>query len=433
METIGSLGAMLFFGFLSCLLGYFDMSFRTFSGLKIRVLLGPGEEMQGGFPDLVRIKMSLQLALFVANTPLLLLLYYVLQQHLRIEAELLLALTAFGGAGIVTLLDMAIPGLLLPTNRDEFSKLELRFLRMMYLIFSPLIWPTLTLISKIRERQVPEAANGRTERSEEEIQDLIEAGEEEGLFSEEERELLHSVVEFSETVVGEVMVPRTEMDCVQLEADFDTVRAKIIEGGHSRLPVYKDTVDNIVGVVNVKDLVIRWDEVIAGQVKLSDFIREPYFIPETKRVNELLREFQRDRIQMAIVVDEYGGVEGLVTLEDLLEELVGDIQDEYDRETEYLHSVDSKTVIVDGRIDVEQIEEHFDIELPDGDFETVGGFIFLQLGRVPMSGEVVVYKNLQFEVVTADERRIFQVRVTQEKPRTANGEEIEDSNRESNS
>jgi CBS domain containing-hemolysin-like protein len=399
-------------GMISVVLAYFDMSFRTLSGLKVRVLLGPGEDIEGGFPELPELKMALQLALFTVNTPILISVYLFLAGRFQLPPSVTMILTLACTIPALVIANMVLPALFIRVEREEFSNLELKFLRLLHLLYWPLVKPAWKVILRLRARHPLAASSQRSERSEEEIQDIIEAGEEEGIFLEEERELLHSVVEFSETLVKEVMIPRTQMVCVSVDEDFDAVRARIMEGGFSRLPVYKGTIDNIVGILNVKDLVIRWDEVASGQATLEQFLREPYFIPETKRVSSLLREFQKERIHIAVVVDEYGGVEGLVTLEDLIEELVGEIHDEYDRETEYLKELEPGVVQVDARIEIEKIEEYFDTELPEGDYETMGGFIFQMLGRVPAPGESVEHEDLHFEVVEADERRIYQVRIT---------------------
>lgn len=251
----------------------------------------------------------------------------------------------------------------------------------------------------------------RSLESEEDFHRLIDEGEEEGIIEEEEHELIHSVFEFGDTIVREVMVPRVDITAFSLKATLDEVLDIIIEKGHSRIPVYDQKMDNIVGIVYAKDLlkVFKSDK---RDVVITDIMRPPYFVPETKKIMDLLKEFQVQKIHMAIVVDEYGGTAGLVTIEDLLEELVGEIQDEYDNERERLIRLNDNTISVDAHIDIEEIEEFFDCEIPEEDFETVGGLIFHLFERIPKEGEEIIFQGLRFIVRKADERRVWRVEIS---------------------
>ena len=252
---------------------------------------------------------------------------------------------------------------------------------------------------------------GRKPVTEEEIHELMDAGEEEGLINEEENEMIRSIFALGDTVVREIMVPRTDMASVSLEATFRDVLSSIIDCGHSRIPVYDGTIDNIVGLVYAKDLLKYWgmDE---SAVVLRKILRTPYFIPETKNLEELLHEFKKKRIHIAIVIDEYGGTSGLVTIEDLLEQIVGDIQDEYDLEEEWLVEGADGAVVVDARLPIEDLEEHFGIEIERDKFDTVGGLIVHLTGRIPAAGEVVEIGAIRLTVLEADARKIKKVSIS---------------------
>ena len=252
---------------------------------------------------------------------------------------------------------------------------------------------------------------GRRPVTEEEIQDLMNAGEEEGLINEEENEMIQSIFALGDTVVREIMVPRTDMASVTVDATVREVLSSIIACGHSRIPVFNGSIDNIVGLIYAKDLLKYWgmDE---SAVVLKNILRPPYFIPESKNLEELLHEFKKKRIHIAIVIDEYGGTSGLVTIEDLLEQIVGDIQDEYDLEEDWLVEAADGAVVVDARLPIEELEEHFGIEIEREKFDTVGGLIFHLTGRIPAVGEEVENGAIRLTVLAADERRISKVRIT---------------------
>jgi CBS domain containing-hemolysin-like protein len=252
---------------------------------------------------------------------------------------------------------------------------------------------------------------GRKKITEEEIHDFIEASEEEGLVNEEESEMIRSIFSLRTTVVREIMVPRTDMACVDTEATVREVLDTIIACGHSRIPVYEQTIDNIIGLLYAKDLLKLWGD-HEDRLRVREIMRTPYFIPETKNLEQLLQEFKRKRVHLAIVIDEYGGTSGLITIEDLLEQIVGDIQDEYDRE-EALFIVNSDgSITADARMPVEELEEHFDIEIERDKFDSIGGLIFHLTGKIPSAGDVVEGVGLQLTIIDADERKIKKVCIT---------------------
>ena len=244
--------------------------------------------------------------------------------------------------------------------------------------------------------------------SEEEIRHLVDVAEEEEEIEEEERTLIHSVFEFGDTVVREVMVPRPDMIAIPSSWTIDEALEKIIEVGYSRIPIYEGDTDNIIGLLYAKDLLKRVHE---GKktVKLSSLGRAPTFVPEQKKVSELLREMQDQRVHMAIVVDEYGGTAGLVTIEDLIEEIVGEIVDEYDKEEPLVEPIDENTIRVDAKMPIDEVNEMLSVELPHEEWDTVGGLVFALTGRVPTPGEKVRYDSVEFTTERVTGRRIQKV------------------------
>ncbi len=237
------------------------------------------------------------------------------------------------------------------------------------------------------------------------IVDLAEVGEEMGVLEQEETEMIRSVLEFPDTVVRKVMTPRTDMTCISESATIDEVLTQVSQSGHSRIPVYEQTVDSIVGILYAKDILGCYHREEAP-FHLRDVVREPYFIPETKKVGELLKEFRRTKLQIAIVRDEYGGTSGLVTLEDLIEELVGEIQDEYDPEEPELLYAQEDGYVADGKLPLEDLNELLDIRLPLDEYDTIGGLVFGLIGHSPSEGDEVVYNGLRCRVLRTDGSRI---------------------------
>ena len=249
---------------------------------------------------------------------------------------------------------------------------------------------------------------GRKKTTEQEIYDFIEASEEEGLVNEEECEMIRSIFSLGTTIVREVMVTRTEMACVRVDATVRELLDTIIACGHSRIPVYEDSIDNIIGLLYAKDLLKQWgtDE---QSLSVRSIMRPPYFIPESKNLEQLLQEFKRKRIHLAIVIDEYGGTSGLITIEDLLEQIVGDIQDEYDREESLLTVNPDGSITADGRLPVEELEEHFGIQIERDNFDSVGGLAFHLTGKIPTVGDIIEGAGLCLKILDADLRRVKKI------------------------
>ncbi|HSW95357.1 MAG TPA: hemolysin family protein, partial [Patescibacteria group bacterium] len=255
--------------------------------------------------------------------------------------------------------------------------------------------------------------------SEEDIKAVIETGEEQGVLDVEERDMLHSVFALGDKQVHEVMVPRTDIVAIDVNTPPQEVLDSVVRAGHSRIPVYEGSSDQIIGVLYVKDLFRR---LARGEkdVTVRPFLRPAQFVPETKKVDELLREMQRAKVHIAIVVDEYGGTAGLVTIEDLVEEIVGEIRDEYDVERELVLPVSEHEAVMDARVPFSEVQETFGIDSPEGvdEFDTLGGFVTHELGRLPKVGETVNSNGVKFVVESVDGRRIGRVRVIREPART---------------
>ena len=246
----------------------------------------------------------------------------------------------------------------------------------------------------------------------EDKQALIEMGEAEGILEEKDRELLETMFEFNETKAGEIMTPRTEIVAVPIDATVKAVRDLIIEEKVSRLPVYRDSIDNIEGVIYVRDLLNIWSEDSAMET-VEQILRPAFFIPETKSVAELLKNMQTNRVQIAIVVDEYGGVAGLITIEDIVEEIVGEIEDEDEKEEviEIIEGADKSYYDVLGSTEIGKIERLFGMEIEDDDFSTIAGLVTSEAGYVPKIGDKLEIRGLDIEILQADEKKIFLLRL----------------------
>jgi putative hemolysin len=282
------------------------------------------------------------------------------------------------------------------------------------LLATPILWILELYDGFVRRLAgVPPATpeDEQEERQEEFLEDL-EQHRIEGAVDEEEQEMIENVLELRESTAGEIMTPRTDLIAVEVNADLPTVLETIRKVGHSRIPVYEENVDRIVGLVYAKDLL---DEIgrEAQKFHLRERMREVYFVPETKLLRALLHEFQNQKLHLAVVLDEYGGTAGIVTLEDILEELVGPIADEYEQAPqESSRQIDETTIEVDARMYVDDVNDEFALDLPeDEDYDTVGGFVFSRLGYIPKAGEHFDYNNLKFTIASAEPRRVKRIRI----------------------
>lgn len=287
-------------------------------------------------------------------------------------------------------------------------------IKMLQTIAAPVVWLVNTLSRILVKPFGGSVSFSSSALSEEELKIMVEQSEEHGVIESDEREMIHSIFDFADTQVRKVMTPRLDIATVEADASVHELVRVAVESGHSRLPVFDDTLDNIVGIVHIKDvlgLMTASDE----DKKIRDLMRPPYYIPDGKRVDDLLEEFQRTKQQMAVVRDEYGTVTGIVTVEDLLEEIVGEIEDEYDVvQGPPVIQVDEFTSIVDARMPLEDFNERMGVELPSDETDTLGGFVFGLLGHQPQVGEGAVFDGLEFRVEATDGRRIQKLRVVRQ-------------------
>ncbi len=260
--------------------------------------------------------------------------------------------------------------------------------------------------------------------TEQELRASAEVASEEGEIEDEEKELIHSIFEFGDTIVREVMVPRPDIVAIEHDRTLRDVQALVLKHGYSRVPVYREDLDDVAGIVYAKD-VLKAMHQGKHDAPLSEVIRETHYIPETKKIAELLREMQRDKFHIALVTDEYGSVSGLVTLEDLLEELVGEIADEYDREEPELEEVSDGLYRVSGKASIDDVNDLLDVELPDEEWDTVAGLMLELFGRIPKSGDDVDFQGLSFTAEEVQGRRIAKVLIARRPGDTGDDGKVE--------
>jgi CBS domain containing-hemolysin-like protein len=270
--------------------------------------------------------------------------------------------------------------------------------------------PSKNLLTRLLDTLGLGRAPDTTEDLEMEIQELLEEGEEQGLITPQEGQMINSIFEFRDTLIHEIMTPKPEMVCADMQTGIPEVLKLITQEGFTRIPVYSEAHDNIIGILNAKDLLVCVDAK-ENCPDIKELIKPPYFVPETMRIVDLLRAFQAKKNHMAIVTDEFGGVRGLITLEDVLEEIVGEIDDEYDKDEPQWRALQDGSLMIYAKEDIEEVESFFKMELPDGPYESVGGFIIHQLGHLPKAGEVVELDNLIFKVISATKRNIKTVKI----------------------
>ncbi len=315
------------------------------------------------------------------------------------------------GVGAAVLL-VQVTARALAMRATEQTALRLSaFVRGAALLLTPFTAPLMALAGAILGRTEDDASPDNVLLSEEGLRYLINTAEEPGLIEEDEKKMIASIFELGEMVAREVMAPRIDVVAMEEQTTLREALDVIIQAGHSRIPVYHDSIDTVQGVLYAKDLLLplrdgRYD------VPVTELMRPAYFVPESKRVDDLLQELQQRRVHMAIVVDEYGGTAGVVTIEDLLEEIVGDIQDEYDSETPMAQQVGEREYLFDAQIWLDDVNKILGVSLPSEESDTLGGFIYRQLGVMPAVGSRVAYEQLALEVQTVQGRRILQVRAT---------------------
>ncbi|MEW6665021.1 MAG: hemolysin family protein [Thermodesulfobacteriota bacterium] len=243
-----------------------------------------------------------------------------------------------------------------------------------------------------------------------EIHDLMNEGQAMGLITGEESEMVHGVLDLKETPAHSIMIPRTAIISASIDSTLQEIIELVQECGHTRIPIYRDSIDEILGVLHSKDLLKFWGKDPGTRIP-PEIIRKTYFVPPNKKVSDLLREMKERKTHLAIVTDEYGGTAGIITIEDILEEIVGEIQDEHDTESPFITEVDENSIVVDARLEVEKLEDHFGVRIPRGEYESVGGFMIHRIGRIPKAGEKVLNAGLELTVRSASARKIDEILV----------------------
>jgi putative hemolysin len=322
-------------------------------------------------------------------------------------------------AVFILVCEHVLPMLLVRNNPERALQLLLPPFDVAARFMHPLTAGLVRLIDQgRRERERPPApgSDASQEEAGEVTHAYLEAGAEQGLIEGDERRLLQSIVDFGGTLVREVMTPRPDIVAIREDATIRDLFLLFREQEYSRFPVFRENLDNIVGFVFVKDLIQLIDQSIPNDAPIDRLLRPGTFVPETKRVPELLKEFQRKRVQVAIAVDEYGGTAGLVTIEDLLEQIVGDIRDEYDVESEPIVDEGTGTYVFSAKVSIDEFRERLGVEIEGDGFETVGGYVLARAGRVPSVGETFEIDGLIVEVLEAERRRIHKVRVRKATP-----------------
>jgi putative hemolysin len=422
------IGLTLLLLLLLMLLATIDMALDQLSDVGLRRLMSEAEERSGSrsavFLDRVlenRARFSFALS---ATIQIMLVVVAVLITSISLslfpERRFVLA-GLVGGLVLAGVFRQLIPLLISARNPEK----TLLFLLPVIRPFAPLMAfasdPFHGLFDKRRKEQVTEAEEeGDDEANGSDIQALIDVGEAEGILEQEEGELIHSIIEFGDTRVSEVMTPRPDIVAVPDDATVKEARDIMTESKYSRLPVYREQIDNVEGIIYVRDLLMRWAEGKENDL-IESLVRPVYFVPETKPVASLLEEMQKAHVQLSMVIDEYGGVSGLVTVEDILEEIVGEIEDE-DIGGEELNEIVadescSGRYDVSGSTEIGKIERLFDMEIEDDDFTTIAGLVISEAGKVPLPGDHLSFRGLEVDVLEADERRIGRLRVQRSEER----------------
>lgn len=314
------------------------------------------------------------------------------------------------GVGVAALVVQVVARSLAMRSTEKTALRLSAFVRGVALLLTPITAPLMALAGVILGRTEEDASPDNVMLTEEGLRYLINSVEEPGLIEEDEKKMIASIFELGEMVAREVMVPRIDVVAVDEKATLRQALDVIIQAGHSRIPVYHDSIDNVQGVLYAKDLLLPFRDG-RNDAPVTELMRPAYFVPESKRVDDLLQELQQRRVHMAIIVDEYGGTAGVVTIEDLLEEIVGDIQDEYDSEAPMAQQIGEREYVFDAQIRLDDVNEILDVALPSEESDTLGGFIYSQLGTMPAVGSRVHFEQLTLEVQTVQGRRILQVRV----------------------
>ena len=406
----------------------FESAYESLSEVSLRVMAVEREDTARArfFRELLEHRQRLELILILGTqlsiAGIAILIADVITDT-GVSAPLAIAFVAVFLA--IMLFRQFIPRLLAQNDPEAVIWSLLPAFRIYYAFCSVFVAPISSLLKRVKRSEVDEAEPAEDEETLQELQAFIDVGEEEGIIEESEGEMIQSIIEFGDTLVGEVMRPRPQIVAINASATVADARRLMIESKYSRIPVYRDLIDTIEGIVYVRDLLAYCEEG-KDTAAVTTCMRPVYFVPESKPISELLKEMQKAKVQMAMVIDEYGGVAGLVTIEDMIEEIMGEIEDE-DRATPELDIVEAEdgSYVVDGRAEIRRIEMLYDREVEADDFTTVAGLLINELGHVPVVGEKLEFKGLRFEVLDADGKQVTRVRLRQVQEPTETGSETQ--------
>lgn len=402
-----------------------DMAFSQLSDVSLRRLSAESEENQNPkAADFLReilenrprfrfaLSSSIQVLLIGFAVLVTIIVFRLTENHVRrILFSLLFSLF------LSVIFRQILPRLIIWSNPENKLMFLLPLVRPIYAVVSFLVNPFVTRLKakelqKLETTITPDSAEEKSDDNNEDFQALMEVGEAEGIIEEKERELIETMVEFSETKAGEIMTPRTEICALPIDATVKQARDLIIEEKYSRIPVFRENIDNIEGILYVRDLLIAWAEGKENE-SIATLLRDAFFIPETKSASELLKNMQSNHVQIAIVIDEYGGVAGIVSVEDIIEEIVGEIEDEDIEDEEIIEIIEGADGYFDvlGSTEIDKIERLFDMEIEDDDFTTIAGLVTSEVGYVPKPAEKLTIRGLDIEIIKADEKRIHLLRL----------------------
>jgi putative hemolysin len=388
-------------------LGAIEAAFSALMRLSLRLTAersGRPGALSAYLDDPVLLFVPVRLLLGLANAGATAL----LARAIGVERPDSLLVVILSVVGFVVVFELLLPLLIVRRDPERILELLLPSFSPVARALSPVTYWTARSVPTTRPSNGA-AAEDPAEEANENAKAFLNAGEEEGVIAGEERRLLQSIVDFGDTLVREVMTPRPDIVGIREKATIGELRALFREQEYSRFPVFKDSLDNIAGFVFVKDLVAL-DSSDDGR-PITPFLRPAAVVPESKRIPELMKQFQRQQTQIAIVVDEYGGTAGLVTIEDMLEEIVGEIRDEYDVESEPIVDEGGGRFVFNGKVDIDEIGRRLNVHIEREGFETVGGYLLTHLGRVPAVGERFEVDGLSVEVLEVERRRIHKVRI----------------------
>lgn len=410
-ELLMAGAALLVLVFLSIV----ESAYESLSEVSLRVMVAEREDTPRGrfLKELIERRQRFELMLILGTQLSIAAITILLADIITtIGLRAPLAITFVGIFLIIVIFRQLLPRMAAQNNPEKILWNLLPLFRIFYRTFSIFVAPISSMLERMRKPE-PEEPQAEEEDEEmlDEIQAFIDVGEEEGIIEESEGELIQSIIEFSDTRVGEVMRPRPQIVAIDATATIADARQLIIESKYSRIPVYRDQIDNIEGTIYVRDL-LAFCESEKEAMPVTECMRPAYFVPESKSVAELLEEMQKAKVQIAMVIDEYGGVAGLVTIEDIIEEILGEIEDE-DRAAadEWMTREEDGSYLVAGSAEIRKVELLYDKEVEADDFTTVAGLIINILGHVPAVGERLEFKGIQFEVTDADSQRVNQVRL----------------------